>query len=179
MTDCGVIRSAGYNAVLRQCMHDHRPRDRSGWSGEQRGQVLLDPGDPAPVRLFRAGEIVEDRDCRHRVVRRIDHIIGHEPFDIADDRDRPFLDPACHLFGHAGLCLALTNGGVHGKSSFTDGSRTPALNLTPSPATTPSSAARTLREAYRWMETPPPRLDPSGDVGSSGWDWQHWQIASA
>src|SRR5260221_1775664 len=120
-------------------MNDHRSGNGGGWPGQQRRQVLLDPGNPAPVRLFGSGEIVEDRDRRHRIVRRIDDIIGHKTFDIADDRDGAFLDPACQFFGHAGLCLALTNGGVHGKSSFTGSSRTPAPELTPSVTTAPSS----------------------------------------
>ena len=58
-------------------------------------------------------EIVEDADRGHSVVRRIDHIIGYETFDIADDRDRAFLDPARQFLGHAGFCLSLTNGCVH------------------------------------------------------------------
>src|SRR5205823_6638911 len=34
-------------------------------------------------------------------------------FDLADDRDGAFLDPACQLFGHAGLGFTLADGGVH------------------------------------------------------------------
>src|ERR1700682_4587429 len=95
-------------------MHDHRAGDRRGWPDEQRREVLFDPREPASVRLLRSRMVVEDADRRHRVVRRIDHIIGHETFDITDDRNGTLLDPACQLFGHASLCFALTNGGVHG-----------------------------------------------------------------
>src|SRR6266852_2262081 len=95
-------------------MHDHRPGDRRGWPDEQRREVLFDPREPASVRLLRSRMVVEDADRRHRVVRRIDHVIGHETFDITDDRNGTLLDPAYQLFGHASLCSALTNGGVHG-----------------------------------------------------------------
>src|SRR6266513_4951834 len=95
-------------------MDDHRPGYRRGWPDEQRHKVLLDPRDSASVRLFCARVIVEDADGRDRVVRRIDHIVGHETFDIADDRNGAFLDPACQLFGHSSLCLTLADSGVHG-----------------------------------------------------------------
>src|SRR5260370_29595320 len=94
-------------------MHDPRPGDRRGWPDEQRREVLFDPREPASVRLFRSRMVVEDADRRHRVVRRIDHIIGHETFDITDDRNGTLLDSACQLFGHTSLCFALTNGGIH------------------------------------------------------------------
>src|SRR6267154_5441202 len=122
-------------------MNDHRPGHGRGCSDQQRRKVLFDPGDRAPVRLFGACEIVEDRDRRYRVVRRIDDIIAHETLDIADDRDGALLDPACQFLGHAGLCFALTNGGVHGDSSFTGGSSRPP-NITPSAAAVPSNIAR-------------------------------------
>src|SRR5437764_9448993 len=48
--------------LLRQRMHDHRPRGRARVSGEQRAQILLDPGDRTPVRLLRLLELVEDGD---------------------------------------------------------------------------------------------------------------------
>src|SRR3954447_6077586 len=113
-------------------MHDHRSGYRGRGSGQQRREALLDPRDRALVRFLGAGKIVEDADRRYRVVGRIHHVVGHKTFDIADNRDSAFLDPACQLFGHAGPGLTLTNGGVHGKSSS---SRTPAPNLTPFRAT--------------------------------------------
>src|SRR6202047_1651009 len=100
--------------ILCQRMYDHRTDDRRGRPDERRREVLFDPREPASVRLLRSRMVVEDADRRHRVVRRIDHIIGHETFDITDDRNGTLLDPACQLFGHASLCFALTNGGVHG-----------------------------------------------------------------
>lgn len=63
--------------------------------------------------LLSAGKIVEDADRGNGVVRGIDHVVGHETLDIADDRDRPLLDPARQFFGRAGFCLALTDGGIH------------------------------------------------------------------
>src|SRR5258708_11491664 len=63
-------------------------------------------------------QVVEDADRRHRVVRRINHIIGHETFDITDDRNGALL--ACELFGHASLCSALRMAAYMG-SSFTGG----------------------------------------------------------
>src|ERR1700688_3417981 len=95
-------------------MHDYRPGDRRGWPDEQRREILFDPREPASVRLLRSRVVVEDADRRHRVVRRIDHIIGYETFDITDDRNGTLLDPACQLFDHARLCFTLTNGGIHG-----------------------------------------------------------------
>src|SRR5258708_14828081 len=50
-------------------------------------------------------QVVEDADRRHRVLRRINHIIGHETFDITDDRNGALL--ARVLFGDASLCSAL------------------------------------------------------------------------
>src|SRR5216684_1726541 len=145
-------------------MHDHRAGHRGGWSNQQRPEILVDPGERTPVGLFRACEIVEDADRRHGVVGRIDYIIGHEAFDIADNRNGALLDPAGQLFGHASPCLALTDGGVHESppsparlpeiatsgdhSSHTSGtngasSRIPrAHNITPSGATAPSGATR-------------------------------------
>src|SRR5450631_3169328 len=149
-------------------MHDHRPGDRGGRPDEQRREILFGPCEPASVRLFRSGIIVEDADRRHRVVRRIDHIIGHETFDIADDRNGTLLDPACQLFGRTSLCFALTNGGVHGllllyrraargrddgdhaSRSNSGGARAAGfpriLNPKPFPATTPSNWRATADE---------------------------------
>jgi hypothetical protein len=95
-------------------MNDNRPGYRCGWSNQQGRQILFAPREPASVRLLGAREIVEDADRRHRIVGRIDHIIGHETFDITDDRNGTFLDPARQFLSHAGLCLALTNGSIHG-----------------------------------------------------------------
>ncbi len=96
-----------------------------------------------------------------------DHIIGHETFDITDDRNGTLLDPACQLFGRTSLCLALTNGGVHGlllyrraargrddsdhaSRSNSGGARAAGfpriLNPTPFPATTPSNWRATVDE---------------------------------
>src|SRR5260221_4688908 len=95
-------------------MNDYRPGDRRGWPDQQGCEVPFAPREPASVRLLRSRMVVEDADRRHRIVRRIDHIIGHETFDITDNRNGPLLDPACQLFGGARLCFALTNGGIHG-----------------------------------------------------------------
>ena len=38
---------------LNQCMHDYRPGDRCGWSGEQGRQALLDPCECTSVGLFK------------------------------------------------------------------------------------------------------------------------------
>jgi hypothetical protein len=97
----------------RQRVHDHRACDRSRRSDQQRRKVLLDPGEHATIGLLGACVIVEDADRGHGVVGRVDHVIGHEAFDIADDRNGAFLDPACQFLGRSGLCLALTDGGVH------------------------------------------------------------------
>src|SRR5215211_8954152 len=75
---------------------------------------MLDPGQRALVGFFGGRKVVEQADRYHRVVGRIDHVIAHESVDPADDGYRAFLDPACELFGLAGLGLALTNGGIHG-----------------------------------------------------------------
>src|SRR5258708_15236055 len=85
--------------LLCQRMHDHRSGDRRGWPDEQSREVLFDPREPATVRLLRSRMAVEDADRRHRVVRRIDHIIGHQTLDITDYRNGALLDPACQLFG--------------------------------------------------------------------------------
>src|SRR5258708_12445781 len=95
-------------------MNDYRPGDRRGWPDHLGREVPFPPREPASVRFLRSRMVVEDADRRHRIVRRIDHIIGHETFDITDNRNGPLLDPACQLFGGARLCFALTNGGIHG-----------------------------------------------------------------
>ena len=79
------------------------------------------PCQPAFIGFLGTRVIVEDADRRHRVVRRVDHVIGPEAWHIADDRDSSLLDPAGQLFGHAGLCLALTDGCVHRSSPLTSG----------------------------------------------------------
>jgi hypothetical protein len=38
---------------LNQCVHDYRPGDRRGWSGEQGRQALLDPCECTSVGLFK------------------------------------------------------------------------------------------------------------------------------
>src|ERR1700716_3872050 len=99
---------------LCQGMNNHRPGYRCSWPDEQRHKILLDPREPASIRLLCTCVIVEDADRRNSVVRRIDHIVGHETFDITDDRNGTLLDPACEFFGHSSLCLALTDSGIHG-----------------------------------------------------------------
>ncbi|PSO16640.1 hypothetical protein C7G42_22860 [Bradyrhizobium sp. MOS003] len=98
---------------LRQRMHDHRPRSGTRMPGEQRPQILLDPGDRAPVRLLRLLELVEDRDRGDRVVAGIDDVIGAEAVDVTDDRNGAVLDAARQLLGAPALCLGLTDGGIH------------------------------------------------------------------
>ncbi len=83
-------------------------------SGEQRAQILLDPGDRAPVRLLRLLELVEDGDRGHRVVAGIDDVIGAEAVDVADDRNGAVLDAARQLFRAPAFRLGLTDGGIHG-----------------------------------------------------------------
>ena len=73
-------------------------------------RFCFDPGEtnvlpPAPAKLLKT-LISRNVGC-------IDHIVGHEAFNITDDRNGALLDPG-QLFGHASLCLALTDGGVHG-----------------------------------------------------------------
>src|SRR5882724_5262425 len=97
----------------RRGMDDYRAGHRQGRSDQERRKILFGPGKRAPVRLFRACEIVEDADRRHGVIRRIDHVIGHEAFDIADDRDGALLDPARQFLGRSGPCRGLTDGGIH------------------------------------------------------------------
>src|SRR6266403_1223817 len=104
---------------LCQGMHDYGPGQRRGRPDEQRRKILLDPGQRASVRLLSSRVIVEDADCCHCVVWRIDHVVSPEARDITDDRNGALFDPARQLFGHAGLCLALTNGGVHAILLFT------------------------------------------------------------
>src|SRR5580692_2846316 len=141
-------------------MHDHRAGYRGGWTHKQGRKILLDPGKRTPVCLLGFRIAVEEADRRHSVVRCINHIVSNEAFDIADDRNGALLDSARELFGHAGLCFALTNGGVHGtllhrrdcprsrlrRSLTTPGeasSRIPrALNNTLSSLTTPSGPKR-------------------------------------
>jgi hypothetical protein len=77
---------------LNQCVHDYRPGDRCGWSGEQGRQALLDPCECTSVGLFSTPMIFEDADRRHRVIWCIDHVVGFEARDITDDRDRLLLD---------------------------------------------------------------------------------------
>src|SRR3954452_10255995 len=98
----------------RQRMHDHRPRRGAGVSGEQRTQMLFDPGDRTPVRLLGLLELVEDGDRGHRVVAGIDHVIGPETVDVADDRNGAVLDAAGQLFRAPAFRLGLTDGGIHG-----------------------------------------------------------------
>src|SRR5882724_776569 len=148
------VREAGGDAGqfaipwLCQRMHDHRAGHRGGWSNQQGAKILFDPGERTPVCLLRACEIVEEADRRHGVVGCIDHVIGHEAFDIADDRNGALLDPAGEFLGRASLCLGLTDRGVHGilphrrrcpgSYLMTGGasSRFPRVrNLTPSSAT--------------------------------------------
>src|SRR5712664_1092050 len=142
--------------LLCQRMHDHRAGHRGGWANEQRRKILLDPGERTPVRLLCSRVIVEDADRRHRVVGCINHIVSDEAFNITDDRNGALLDSARELFGHAGLCFTLTNGGIHetllhrrgcpksrlrrwfitpGRGEQQD---FPALNITPSSVTKPS-----------------------------------------
>src|SRR5665213_1681415 len=102
----------------RQRMNDHRPGYCCRWPDKQWRQILLDPRDAAPVRLLRSRVIVEDADGRNGVVRRIDHVVGHKAFDVADDWNGTFLDPACQFFDHSGPCFTLPNSGVHGGTSF-------------------------------------------------------------
>src|SRR4051794_27280272 len=80
-------------------MHDHRTRYRFCISNEQRLDVLCDPGKRAAIRLLSLFEFVEDADRGHGVVACIDDVIGHEPLDIADDRNGALLDPACQFLG--------------------------------------------------------------------------------
>src|SRR5882757_8235174 len=97
----------------RRGMDDHRARDREHRPDQQRRKTLFAPGQRPPVRLLRPCEIVEDGDRRDGVVGRIDHVIGHEALDIADDRDGAFLDPARQFLGRSGFCRGLTDGGIH------------------------------------------------------------------
>jgi hypothetical protein len=82
----------------RQRMHDHRTRDRGCRTGKKRFEILLGPGDRAPVGLFRACKIVEDADRGDGIVGGVNHVIGHKTFDIADDRDRALLDATRQFF---------------------------------------------------------------------------------
>src|SRR5258705_4499407 len=99
---------------LGQRVDDHRTGHGGGRSNQQGAKILFDPGERTPVCLLGACEVVEEADRRYGVVGCIDHIIGHEAFDIADDRNRALLDPAGQLLGRASLCLGLTDRGVHG-----------------------------------------------------------------
>nr|QDF42214.1 hypothetical protein FJN17_01505 [Bradyrhizobium symbiodeficiens] len=99
--------------LLRQCMHNHRSRRCARISSEQRAEILLDPGDRAPVRLLRLLELVEDRDRGDRVIAGIDDVVGAEAVDVADDRNGAVLDAARQLLGAPALCLGLTDGGIH------------------------------------------------------------------
>ncbi|PDT68034.1 hypothetical protein CO683_19975 [Bradyrhizobium ottawaense] len=125
------------NKALRQRMHDHRPRSRARMARKQRPEILLDPGDRAPVRLLRLLELVEDRDRGHRVVAGIDDVIGAETVDVADDRNGAVLDAARQLFRAPALCLGLTDGGIH---NFL----LPAIDVgfVPEPDVTPKRRAR-------------------------------------
>jgi len=58
-----------------------------------------------------SGQIVEDNTTRAtaRLPGCIDDIVSPKTFNIADDWNGSLLDPAGQLFGHASLCLALTD----------------------------------------------------------------------
>jgi hypothetical protein len=77
--------------VIGSCLsqHDHRAGDRRRRPDHQRRELLFNPHKPASVPLLRARVIVENSDRRHVVIRRIDHIIGHEAFDIVEPVPRP------------------------------------------------------------------------------------------
>src|ERR1700754_2113013 len=60
--------------LSRQRVHDHRARHRARLSDQERRELLLDPGQRAPVGLLRAREIVEQADRGHGVVAGIDHV---------------------------------------------------------------------------------------------------------
>src|SRR5215813_14620782 len=66
-----------------------------------------------PSRCPRPSQ-AEDAERCYSVVGRIDYIVGHEAFDITDDRNCTLLDPVRQPFGHASFCLALTDSRVHG-----------------------------------------------------------------
>src|SRR5262249_53616835 len=66
-----------------------------------------------PSRCPRPSQ-AEDADRCYSVVGHIDYIVGHEAFNITDDRNCTLLDPARQLFGHASFCLALTDSREHG-----------------------------------------------------------------
>jgi len=72
-------------------MNNYRPGHRRGWPDEQWHKILLDPRDAAPVRLLCSRVIVKDADGRNGIVGCIDHIVGHETFDVTDDRNGTFL----------------------------------------------------------------------------------------
>ncbi|MEH2688379.1 hypothetical protein DXU04_26170 [Bradyrhizobium diazoefficiens] len=117
---------------LRQRMHDHRPRGGARVAGEQRAEILLDPGDRAPVRLLRLLELVEDRDRCDRVVAGIDDVIGAETVDVADDRNGAVLDAARQLLRAPAFRLGLTDGGIHGfLLPAIDVGFVPGLDVTP------------------------------------------------
>src|ERR1700735_4293683 len=150
--------------ALCQSVDDHRTGHRGGWANEQRCKVLLDPGEGTRVCLFSSRVIVEDADRRYGVVGCINHIVSHEAFDIADDRNGALLDSARELFGHASPGFTLTNGGVHRtllhrrgcprsrlrRSSITPGgasSRIPrAPNVTPSSVIAPPGPNAIFRD---------------------------------
>ena len=47
--------------ALSQCMHDHRPGHRGGWSSQQGCQVLFDPGEAASIQFL--GARISHRRC--------------------------------------------------------------------------------------------------------------------
>ena len=55
---------------------------------------LLGPGEAASVGLLSAGEVVEDAYRGDCVIWSIDNVVGPEARNVADDRDRAFLDRA-------------------------------------------------------------------------------------
>src|SRR5215212_11818649 len=97
-------------------MHDHRAGYCGSWANEQGRKILLDPGERTPVCLLRSRVIVEHADRSHSVIGCIDHILGHEAFNLTDDRNSTFLNSARELFGRASLCSSLTNGAYLGLS---------------------------------------------------------------
>jgi len=60
-----------------QSMHDHRPRGRE--ADGQRSKIVFDPRERSPIWFLRLRDGVEDADRGHRVVRRVDHVVTHEP----------------------------------------------------------------------------------------------------
>src|SRR4029077_11105940 len=144
-------------------------RHCGSWSSQQRTKILLDPGDHAAVCLLRLFIFVEDADRGHSIVGRIDHVVGHETLDVADDRNGAFLDPACQFLGRTSLRLGLTDGGIHeillpAEQIGASFARAPARDRTPWSATTPSPVYEPrFRARTTWKEWSGDFFDRSRD----------------